>query len=133
MAHLRPYHNNGMQANAPPIVVDESKEYKIEKILQHRALWGKTQYLICWKGYDQSEDMWIDESDMGNAAELLRAYRAQAYLSASVLQAVAKHTNCGKVHVDQARWVTFNHSKHTCMYCGCTFQSAQPCIGVDSL
>ena len=51
----------------------------------------------------------------------------------SVVRAVVKCPHCGKVHVDRAKWANFNHSKHVCMYCGCTFRSAQPCIGVDSL
>ena len=76
MGLLRPYQDNGMQAQAPPIVIDESEEYEVERILQHRELRGKTQYLIRWKGYDQSEDMWLDEQDLGNAPDLLRDYRA---------------------------------------------------------
>ena len=30
---LKPYQDNGMAANAPPIAVDEHEEYKIKKIL----------------------------------------------------------------------------------------------------
>ena len=30
---LKPYQDNGMAANAPPIVVDENEEYEIKKIL----------------------------------------------------------------------------------------------------
>ena len=30
---LKPYQNNGMEASAPPIVVNNNKEYEIEKIL----------------------------------------------------------------------------------------------------
>ena len=69
---LRPYNSNGMEARVPPIVVDETEEYEVERILQHRALRGKTQYLVRWKGYDQSEDMWLDESELVNAADVLR-------------------------------------------------------------
>ena len=76
MGLLRPYRDNGMQAQAPPVVIDESEEYEVERILQHRELRGKTQYLVRWKGYDQSEDMWLDEQDLGNAPDLLRDYRA---------------------------------------------------------
>ena len=77
--------------------------------------------------------MWLNESDLGNATDVLQSYRAQACLSATVVPAVVKCTHCGKAHVDQTKWASFNHSKHVCMYCGCTFRSPQPCIGVDSL
>ena len=77
--------------------------------------------------------MGLKESEMGNAAALLREYRAQPQLSASIVRAVVKCTQYGKVHVDRAKWPTLNHSKHVCMNCGCTFRSAQPCIEVDSL
>ena len=30
---LKPYKDNGMAANTPPIAIDEHEEYKIEKIL----------------------------------------------------------------------------------------------------
>ena len=33
---LKPYQDNGMAANAPPIAVDEHEEYEIQKILSHR-------------------------------------------------------------------------------------------------
>ena len=77
--------------------------------------------------------MWLNESDQGNATDVLSLYRAQACLSATVVWAVVKYTRCGKVHVDQAKWASFNHSKYVYMYCGYTFKLPQPCIGVDSL
>ena len=63
--------------------------------------------------------MWLDEADLGNATDVLQLYRAQARLSATVVWAVVKCTQCGKVHVDQTKWANFNHSKHVCMNCGC--------------
>ena len=33
---LKPYEDNRMAANTPPIEVNEHEEYEIEKILQHR-------------------------------------------------------------------------------------------------
>ena len=122
-----------MWANAPPILVDDNKKYEIKRILQRRQLRGKTKYLVQWRGYDQSEDMWLDESELTNAFDVLQSYRAQARLSATVVRAVVKCTRCGKVHKDRSKWATFNHSKQVCMYCGYTFRLTQPCIGVDSL
>ena len=99
---LNPYKDNEMAANTPPIAINEHKEYEIEEILYHRQLRNKTQYLVRWRGYDQSEDMYLDELDPSNATDILRSYRAQACLSATVVWTVVKCTWCGKVHVDRA-------------------------------
>ena len=32
---------------------------------------GKKQYLCKWKGYGDFENSWVDESDMGNARDLV--------------------------------------------------------------
>ena len=50
-----------------PVEVEGQTEYEIEKILAHRKSRGRLQYLVRWKGYDESEDMWLAESRLGNA------------------------------------------------------------------
>ena len=37
---------------------EEQGEYKVEAILQKRRQAGKTQYLIKWEGYDESDNTW---------------------------------------------------------------------------
>ena len=50
----------------PPDLVDNEEEYKVEKILdswqfgQHKRL----QYLVKWKGYPDSDNMWVDKDDV---------------------------------------------------------------------
>ena len=46
VALFSPYCKNRIQANTTPIIVYENKEHEIEKILQHRELRGKTQFLV---------------------------------------------------------------------------------------
>ena len=43
---LKPYKDNGMAANAPPVAINEHEEYEVEKILKPRWLRNKTQYLV---------------------------------------------------------------------------------------
>jgi len=39
------------QESPPPISINEEEEFEIEEILDVRKHYGKTQYLINWKGY----------------------------------------------------------------------------------
>ena len=50
----------------PPDLVDNAEEYEVEKILDSR-LFGRRrwlQYLIKWKGYPDSDNMWVDKDDV---------------------------------------------------------------------
>ena len=50
----------------PPDLVDNAKEYEVEKILDS-WLFGRRrrlQYLVKWKGYPDSDNMWVDKDDI---------------------------------------------------------------------
>ena len=49
----------------------------METILKHRQIRGEDQYLVRWKGYDQLEDMWLNEAQLEHSAQLLEDYRRQ--------------------------------------------------------
>jgi len=34
-----------------PVIVKEEEEFKVEKILNKRKIWGKDKFLVYWKGY----------------------------------------------------------------------------------
>ena len=57
MSLLRPHHDNGLGTDVPPIEVDGDVEFELEAILKHRQIREEDQYLVRWRGYDQSEDM----------------------------------------------------------------------------
>ena len=50
----------------PPELVDGEEEYEVEKILDQRHFGRrrKLQYLIKWKGYPDSENQWVDATDV---------------------------------------------------------------------
>ena len=50
----------------PPDLVDNTEEYEVKKILDSR-LFGRRrrlQYLVKWKGYPDSDNMWVDKDDV---------------------------------------------------------------------
>ena len=74
---LRPHRDNGLGTDVPPIVIDEYVEFEVEAILKHRQIRGEDQYLVRWKGYDQSEDMWLNRAQLEHSAQLLEELRRQ--------------------------------------------------------
>ena len=60
----------------PPDLVDNAEEYEVEKILDSR-LFGRRrrlQYLVKWKGYPDSDNMWVDKDDVF-ADDKVRAFK----------------------------------------------------------
>ncbi|CAI7781430.1 unnamed protein product [Closterium sp. NIES-54] len=59
----------------PPVLVNDELEYEVEFVLAHRRRrHGALEFLVRWKGYDPSEDIWVSEEDMSNAQRSLRDY-----------------------------------------------------------
>ena len=54
-----------------------SNEYEVEEILDSRLVEGLRQYLIKWKGYDDSENTWEPKTNLKNCWALLKRYHRQ--------------------------------------------------------
>ncbi|EST08716.1 Chromo domain protein [Kalmanozyma brasiliensis GHG001] len=54
-------------------------EYEIEHIVSHSDITtdGQFSYYVKWKGYPESENSWVFESDMGGAQEMIKEYWAK--------------------------------------------------------
>jgi hypothetical protein len=64
------------ETRPPPDLVQGNEEYEIETIVLHRRHKNhETTYLIKWKGYLSSENLWITESDLINSKEELNDYK----------------------------------------------------------
>ena len=60
----------------PPDLVDGEEEYEVERIVASRRFGRgrKLQYLIKWKGYPDSDNQWVDASNVF-AEEAIRTFR----------------------------------------------------------
>lgn len=57
-----------------PLLVDGPEEWEVDRIMSHRVLKGKTQYLVRWKGFDPSDDSWESQENVQNALEDVEDY-----------------------------------------------------------
>jgi hypothetical protein len=42
----------------PPTLIDGEKEYEVETILDSWMRYNRLEYLVKWKGYDESHNQW---------------------------------------------------------------------------
>jgi len=65
----------GQKTEPPsPVQIKGQEEWEVEKILQHHQRYGKNEYLIQWKGFNQGEDTWESEENLENAYDKLQEY-----------------------------------------------------------
>ena len=84
---LKPYIENktyGVHFNKPPPdIVNKEEEYKVEKILSSRRHGSNYKYLIKWKGYPNSDNLWEPEENLVNARKKLNKYQRRQNLPIS--------------------------------------------------
>ncbi|KAJ9525446.1 hypothetical protein QJQ45_003152 [Haematococcus lacustris] len=71
---LRPYEGNF--GRLPPTELgwlDDSPQYEVERIVNHRHVRARKakEYLVKWKGYDDSDNTWEPASNLANAPDCL--------------------------------------------------------------
>ncbi len=66
VALLRKY--CGLHATPPPIYVDGEEQYEVERIVAHDGGYCNRRYLVRWKGYDASKDLWLPESELADTS-----------------------------------------------------------------
>ena len=77
---MRKYFGARMVPAAIELDVGE-QHYEVEKLLTHRDTTRSREYLVRWSGYDESEDIFVPESELAEfAPEVLQAYKTKAGL-----------------------------------------------------
>lgn len=82
---LMPYKETGAYSTPftrPPPVIKGEEEYEVEAILDVRrhGRKRKLQYLMHWKGYPNSNNSWVNHSDL-NALDLLKEYYSNSAMA----------------------------------------------------
>jgi len=84
VSRLRPYSDplsfnpsRDVPPRPPPDIVAEQPEWEVEAILDKRLHRRKTQYLVKWLGYPESESTWEPEQYLQNALDLIGEFEAQ--------------------------------------------------------
>ena len=58
------------------VTEDRDEEYEVDAIVDSRIYKGKLQYLVHWKGYDESERTWEPVSNLRNSPEIVKQFHA---------------------------------------------------------
>jgi hypothetical protein len=88
---LQPYRSNGkVQPPPPPIEIDDSLEYEVERVLEHRKVKHgkgiKKKFLVKWLGYEHEHNTWEPEKHLTRCEDLLADYWANVATSPQGVQ-----------------------------------------------
>jgi hypothetical protein len=82
IVHLRPamldssLHPPTKQRCPPPDIIDDTLEYGVEEILDHRGSKRHRQYKVKWLGYPLSEATWEPKKNLTHARQAIADYEA---------------------------------------------------------
>ena len=67
-----------MQPPPPPIEIDDSLEYEVERVLDHRSVkrgkGTKQEFLVKWLGYGPEHNTWEPQKNLTNCKDILKEY-----------------------------------------------------------
>ena len=66
---------DGTSTNVQPVLVDSEEQYKVEKIVAERGHSNFKQYLVYWIGYLAKHDLWLPESKLIQAPNVLAVWK----------------------------------------------------------
>jgi hypothetical protein len=59
----------------PPTLVDSEEEYEVEVILDSRMRYNRLEYLVKWKGYDESHNQWEVHTQVHAKPKIVQFHR----------------------------------------------------------
>ena len=74
-----PAGNKKSKLDRPPAVDPDDGQWAVERLIKKRRTGSKTQYLVKWLGYPDSDNSWVMKRHIGS--ELLKAFKAEELLA----------------------------------------------------
>jgi len=68
---------NKKRETPQPVVIKGEEEWKVEKIMNKRKVWGRDKYLVQWKGCTVEEDTWESRENLKNVMELVEEFERE--------------------------------------------------------
>jgi hypothetical protein len=70
IAHPDPIPGQHSAPPPPPTLVDSEDKYEVEAILDSRMRYNHLEYLVKWKGYDESHNQWEEHTQLHTKSKI---------------------------------------------------------------
>ena len=71
ISQIKPYHQNLHQPRPVHVTEDRDNKWKVDHFVESCLKNRELEYLIHWKGYDDSDHMWEPKSNLGNVKDAI--------------------------------------------------------------
>jgi hypothetical protein len=92
LAHSDPLPGRQPALPPPPTLIDGEKEYEVETILYSRMRYNRLEYLVKWKGYDESHNQWEEHTQLHTKSKIVQFHRkhpgAACYINAAIFDSI---------------------------------------------
>jgi hypothetical protein len=75
LAHPDPIPGRRPAPPPPPTLVDGENEYEVEDILDSWMRYNRLEYLVEWKGYDESHNQWEERTQLHAKSKIAQFHR----------------------------------------------------------
>jgi hypothetical protein len=89
LAHPDPILGRRPALPPPPTLVDGEKEYEVKTILDSRMRYNRLEYLVKWKGYDESHNQWEDQMQLHAKSKIVQFHPGAArHINAAIFDSI---------------------------------------------